>query len=154
MIPDKHTIEALRDALEDEYRARASYRKVIETFGPVRPFAKIVQAEERHTNALLGQFDRLGVEPPQDTWPDRVTVPRTLAEACGAAVQAEIDNGTMYERLIRQVSDPLVRRVMRRLQEASQQRHLPAFRHCLDREHGRGGIGQCTEAGEISAAGT
>lgn len=138
MIADKHTIEALREALEDEYRARATYRKVIETFGPVRPFVNIVQAEERHADALLRQFDRLGVEPPQDTWPDRVTVPRTLAEVCEAAVQAEIDNETMYERLIRQVSDPVVRRVMRRLQEASQQRHLPAFRRCQEREQGRG----------------
>jgi nucleotide-binding universal stress UspA family protein len=43
----------------------------------------------------------------------------------------------MYERLIAQVSDPIVRRVMRRLKEASQKRHLPAFKRCLSRT-GRG----------------
>jgi len=29
---------ALTEALENEYKARATYRKVIETFGRVRPF--------------------------------------------------------------------------------------------------------------------
>jgi rubrerythrin len=132
-LPDVKTIEALREALEDEYRARATYRKVIETLGPVQPFVNIVQAEERHAKALLTQFERLGIEPPPDTWPDRVTPPRTLAEACEAAVQAEIDNETMYERLIPQIGDPAVCRVMRRLQAASQERHLSAFRRCLAR---------------------
>lgn len=61
---DPETIEALHEAPEDKYKARATYRKVIDTFGPVRPFVNIVEAEERHARALLGQFARLGVEPP------------------------------------------------------------------------------------------
>jgi len=139
-MTDTKSIEALREALEDEYKARATYRKIIEVFGPVRPFVNVVEAEERHAQALLRQFDRLGIEPPKDTWPARVTAPRTLIEACKAAVQAEIDNAAMYERLIAQVSDPAVRQVMRRLEEASQKRHLPAFRRCLSRA-GSGGAG-------------
>jgi rubrerythrin len=141
MMADLKTIEALREALEDEYRARAAYYKVIESFGPVQPFVNIVEAEERHAQALLAQFDRLGTKPPKDTWPARVTAPRTMTEACEGAVQAELDNAAMYERLIAQVTDPVVRRVLRRLQEASQERHLPAFRRCLSRR-GPGGIGR------------
>jgi hypothetical protein len=34
-IADAKTVEALGEALEDEYKARATYRKVIEVFGPV-----------------------------------------------------------------------------------------------------------------------
>jgi rubrerythrin len=133
------TIEALREALDDEYKARATYRKVIEAFGPVRPFANIVEAEDRHARALLALFARFGVEPPQDTWPERVTAPRTLVEACRAAVEAEIENEAMYERLLGQINDPAACTVMRRLQRASQERHLPAFKRCLERETGRGG---------------
>ena len=140
-MTDRQTIEALSEALDDEYKARAAYRKVIEVFGPVQPFVNIVEAEGRHIEALLAQFGRFGVEPPQDTWPSRVTVPRTVAEACEAAVQAEIDNEAMYERLIPQMSDPIVRGVLRRLQQASQERHLPAFRRCLSRELGSTGAG-------------
>lgn len=40
------------EALDDEYKARATYRKVIEAFGPVRPFVNIVEAEDRHAEAI------------------------------------------------------------------------------------------------------
>jgi rubrerythrin len=140
MMPDTSTIDALREALEDEYRARATYRAVIEAFGPVRPFANIVEAEDRHAEALLALFARFGVEPPKDTWPGRVTAPATLAEACRAGVEAEIENESMYERLLGQISDPDTLAVMRRLQQASRERHLPAFRRCLQRET-RGDVG-------------
>jgi hypothetical protein len=71
MILDATTIEALREAVDDEYKARATYRKVIEAFGPVRPFVNIVEAEDRHAKALPALFDRFGVEPPPDSWPGR-----------------------------------------------------------------------------------
>jgi hypothetical protein len=44
-VAKRETIEALREVLEDEYRARATYRAVIERFGPVQPFVNILEAE-------------------------------------------------------------------------------------------------------------
>lgn len=64
------------------YKARATYCKVIERFGPVRPFVNIVEAEDRHVSALLAQFRRLRADPPFDTWQDRVKCPDSLAQAC------------------------------------------------------------------------
>lgn len=136
MTADNNTVDALREALEDEYRARATYRKVIEAFGPVRPFVNIVEAEDRHAKALLALFAQFGIEPPRDTWPERVTVPPSLAAACRAGVEAEIENQAMYARLLREVDDPHALAVMRRLQRASRERHLPAFQRCLERETG------------------
>ncbi len=115
----EQVIEALSEALNDEYKARATYYKVIERFGPFRPFVNIVEAEDRHVAALLGQFSRLGETPPADTWPSRVKAPATLAQACADAVQAEIDNDAMYSRLLGQMTDAQARSVMLRLQEAS-----------------------------------
>ena len=63
---DAKPIGALRETLDDEYKARATYRKVIEAYGAVRPFVNIVEAEDRHAKALLALFDRFGVEPPSD----------------------------------------------------------------------------------------
>jgi len=130
---DAQTIAALREALDDEYRARATYRKVIEKFGSVRPFVNIIAAEERHAGPLIALFERFGVEPPQDHWQGRVAAPPTLLEACRAGVQAEIENAAMYERLLPQIGDAEANAVMRRLQRASQERHLPAFKRCLER---------------------
>jgi len=133
MTPDAKTIEVLCEALDDEYRARATYQKVIDTFGPVRPFVNIVEAEDRHAQALLSLFARFGVEPPPDNWAGRVAAPASLLDGCRAGVEAEIENEAMYERLLRQTANPDVLAVMRRLQEASQERHLPAFQRCLER---------------------
>ena len=146
MSLDAKTIDAMREALEDEYCARATYRKVVEAFGPVRPFVNIVDAEDRHTEALLALFARFGIESPPDTWPERVTAPSTLAEACRIAIDAEIENEAMYERLLAQIADLEVAAVMRRLQRASQERHLPAFKRCLERESS-GGSGPCPRSG-------
>jgi rubrerythrin len=125
--------DRLTEALEDEYKARATYRKVIEKFGPVRPFANIVEAEERHIAALLSLFGRYGVPIPEDPWPGRVSVPDTLEEACRSAVEAEQDNMAMYDRLLAATPEPEVRRVLENLQAASRDRHLPAFERCLRR---------------------
>lgn len=141
-MTDRQTIEALAEALEDEYKSRASYRKVIERFGPARPFINIVEAEGRHVAALLAQFSRLGATPPADAWADRVTAPATLARACADAVQAEIENDAMYDRLLEKVSDPQARAVMLRLQDASRSNHLPAFRRCVERGQGRNAPGR------------
>jgi hypothetical protein len=126
-------MDAIREALEDAYRARATCRKVIETFGPVRPFVNIVEAEERHARALRALLNRLGVEPPRDTWPTRVSASDTLVEACAAAARAELAREAMYQRLIPLVRHPGARRVMRRIQKASYKRYLPAFRRCFVR---------------------
>jgi hypothetical protein len=130
---DAGTATALAEALEDEYRARATYRKVIAKFGPARPFVNIVEAETRHIAALLRQYDRLGLAPVPDAWLDRVEAPETLQDACAAGVAAEVENAALYDRLISQTHDQIVRGVMEQLRKASQERHLPAFRRCLSR---------------------
>jgi hypothetical protein len=126
-------IDALREALENTYRARATCQKVIDVFGRVQPFVNIRQDEERHARALRAVFGRLGVDPPHDTWPARVASPDTLAEACAAASRAELERQEVYERLIPFIHDPAVRKVVRRIQEASSRRYLPAFRRCFVR---------------------
>jgi bacterioferritin (cytochrome b1) len=49
---DEKTKGMILEALTDEYKARAFYRLVIKTFGPVQPFINIVEAEETHAQAL------------------------------------------------------------------------------------------------------
>ena len=130
---NEQTIAALNEALQDEFKARATYNKVIETFGPIRPFINIVEAEDRHASALLRQFERLGLKPPKDEWAGRIEAPTSIAIACEEAIAAEIENAEMYDRLLAVIDDPTVRAVLLNLQDASQSRHLPAFRRCLER---------------------
>jgi len=136
---------ALIEALEDEYKARATYRLILSKFGLIRPFVNIVESEERHIQALLPLFWKYGISVPDDDWEQRVTVPTSVQAACQQGVQAEIENAAMYERLLDATGDyPDVQRVFLNLQWASQSRHLPAFQRCAERENshshqGRGG---------------
>lgn len=129
---------ALEEVLDDEYRARATYRAVTERYGPVRPFSAIAEAEDRHVRALLPLFHRHGFPVPEDPWADRVEAPASLRDACAAGVAAELENAAMFDRLLPVVADhPEVAEVFERLREASAERHLPAFRRCLAREGDR-----------------
>ena len=122
---------ALAMALDDEYRARATYRAVLANYGPVLPFMNIVQAEQRHIDALLPLFGRYGITPPRDRWGGQVTPPPSLLECCEAGVAAEISNYRMYDALLTQISEPDVHNVFMNLRNASVYHHLPAFKACV-----------------------
>jgi hypothetical protein len=132
---------ALTAALDDEYRARATYRAVLSAYGDLRPFANIVESEERHIETLRRVCERYGVEVPADPWPARFSAPDSLEAACRAAVEAERQNGALYEKLIEAAggrSD--VEETFRRLLTASQENHLPAFERALARERRRADV--------------
>lgn len=130
-------VEALHEALDDEYMAWSTYDQVLEDFGEVFPFVNIREAEGRHIDAPCRLFRRYDIPIPPNPWPSKVERYKSPHEACVAGVQAEIANGEMYERLLAVTTRSDLREVLGNLQEASQQRHLRAFQRCVDRE-GRG----------------
>jgi len=128
--PSESEVEALFMALDDEYKAWSIYDQVIADFGAVRPFTSIQKAEEKHIGALETLFDRYDLEVPLNEWPGSVPSFDTLAEACEAGVQAEIDNAALYDQLFDMVDNPDIVRVFTSLQQASLDKHLPAFERC------------------------
>jgi hypothetical protein len=134
-------IRALQEALDDEYQAWSTYDQVLADFGPVRPFVNIRDAEARHIEALAGLFARYGLPLPANPWPGRVPRYTSVPQACEAGVAAEVANGAMYERLLAATQRPDIVTVLRNLQRASQQRHLPAFQRCV--QGGAGGAPGC-----------
>lgn len=133
-------IEALHDALDDEYKAWATYDRVITDFGDVRPFINIRDAEGRHIEALKRLFVRYGLVIPENPWLGNVTQFTSLQEACAAGVTDEIDNAKLYDRLFKSTERPDILTVLHNLHDASQDRHLPAFQRCV-KGRGDGGIG-------------
>jgi len=135
----------LIEAINDEYKAQATYRHVINKFGEIRPFINIVEAESRHIEALLPLFDKYGITVPEDNWASNIEEPQTVLEACQIGVEAEIENAEMYDRLLKLTVDyPDVQHVLLQLQRASAENHLPAFQRCVERgdSTGQGGRGQ------------
>ncbi len=139
---DANTKAMVLEALMDEYKARAFYRLVLNTFGAIRPFSNIVNAEETHARALELLCGHFEIPLPKDDWEEKLEPPSSILEACQAGVQGEHDNIAMYDRFLRQTKVPEVLTLFQRLQAVSRQHHLPAFERCVARggQSGRGAM--------------
>ncbi|MDP8222974.1 MAG: DUF2202 domain-containing protein [Candidatus Lernaella stagnicola] len=130
---DQKTQDALAASINDEYKAQALYAKIMEKFGPQRPFANIIQGESRHIEMLKPLFTRYGVEVPADDWASKLEAPGTMLEACKEGVTAEKENVAMYDGFLSFVKENDIREVFTYLRDASQNNHLPAFERCVAR---------------------
>ena len=152
----------LTKALMDEYHARNTYQKIIDTFGAIRPFCNIVLAEQRHIDFLLPLYEKHSIVVPPEPDTTGMTVPATatVAEACKIAVLAEEENISLYDELLAGTDKQDVLAVFQRLQTASRDNHLPAFRRCLERgtvtqgNHGENGRGQGRHRGHRKGGGS
>lgn len=131
-------IAALHEALDDEYKALATYAQVMADFGQVPPFNNISEAESRHIEALCTLFSRYGLSIPENPWPGKAERYASLKAACEAGVAAEIANAGIYERLLNATERMDILNVFRNLRDASQQQHLQAFQRCAEGSVGRG----------------
>jgi len=123
--------EALQRAFDDEVKAYATYSAVVEKFGAVFPFVNIIQAEQTHQNALMAVATAHEITLVRNE-PESINLPKTLQECCELGVAAEIQNIQLYDELLLSVSEyPEVQDVFYRLQAASYNNHLPAFRKCV-----------------------
>lgn len=122
--------QALRIAAYDEFEAYNTYSNVIAKFGNVMPFSNIINSEIAHYNEMITLMQKYGVEPPFVV-ETAIKLPNTLQECCELAVAAEIDNVGLYDNLLMYVNEPDVRDLFYRVQAASYNNHLPAFRACV-----------------------
>ena len=127
---DERTQQAMIDAINDEYQARAFYTAVIEKYGVIRPFSNIVQAEERHAQRWYTLFTQYGLPIPEDIFAGNIEAPETLRAACEMAVAAEIANIQMYDSFLDFVEEPDLRATFVQLRNVSQNNHKPAFERC------------------------
>jgi hypothetical protein len=124
--------QALSSALDDEYKALATYEAVIAKFGSTRPFIMIARSEEQHIAALRALYDKYGMTVPANPYLGKVTAPASLQAACQTGVDAEVANASLYkDKLLPAVKDYAdLTAVFTNLMNASQNRHLPAFDRC------------------------
>ncbi len=127
--------KALDAALADERKAWRTYSLILDRFPGARPFVNIVRAEARHIDALLRVYARHGLTPPSDeTNCDGMVEAASIDTLCRIGVDAEIENVRLFdEELLPAVaSHPDIAAVFQRLRDASECRHLPAFRQCAE----------------------
>ncbi len=143
-----YTLEQmLNNAIQDEYKAQATYQMILTAYGDNNAFANIAQAEASHIAELTVLFQANGFAVPADTAATQVTLPVDMEAAYAAGVTAESNNITMYAAFLSQTNLPQdVRDTFTELQNASEN-HLSAFTHNLDREGNGQGMGNNRDEG-------
>lgn len=123
--------EMLVATYQDERHAEMIYERVLADFGPVRPFVNIVEAERKHASSVAFLLTSRGLEVPESLWTTE-NVPRfsSVALACAAAADAEVENVSLYDRYLALELPADVRTVFQNNRAASQNNHLPAFNRC------------------------
>ncbi len=132
------TSQILRIAVYDEFKAYETYTKIIEKFGLVQPFVNIKEAEAVHYAALIKLMEKYGVEVPLNDWASKIEIPNTLIECCEMGVAGEIDNIAMYNNLLGFAVENDIKDILYRLQAASFNNHLPAFRNSVISHYNNG----------------
>lgn len=129
------TEQMLTYAIQDEYMALAEYRAIIEKHGALRPFTRLIEAEQRHIDLLKPLFTAYGVAVPEDDAAGRVTAPETLTEAYEAGIKAETDGIAMYDAFLAQSLPDDVKAVLSSLKAASEN-HLSTFERRISGQTG------------------
>ena len=126
---------ALLRALDDEYKAYATYQVIIDKFGEIRPFSNIKEAEARHIDAVKYLLDKYNIPAPANKYLTanyRPNAPQSVKAACEAGRDAEIANAALYDQqlfpMVKGYDD--ITMVFQNLRDASQYRHLAAFERC------------------------
>lgn len=137
--------DAVLRALDDEYHAEAVYAATLATFGDVRPFSNIIEAERKHQTALLEILESYGVPVAANAYltgeKPLGALPASLQEVCEIGAAAEVENARLYdEDLIPAAADYAdIVAVFTNLRDASVNNHLPAFQRCASgKGHGKG----------------
>jgi hypothetical protein len=123
---------ALNAAIQDEYKAQAIYRRILNDFGDgTKPFSNVINAEIKHAEALANVMDSYNLSVPQNNF--KVTdMPTfsTVKNACAAGAIAEVENIELYDEFLKLDLPSNVRNVFENNRRASLNNHLPAFNAC------------------------
>ena len=122
--------DAVLRALQDEWKAEATYNGVLAQFGSVMPFARIERAEQRHSGALERLLSAHGVALPAQQPAPAAPKYADVAAACNAGIAAEKANVALYDELQKTALPDDVKCVFDHLRAASQNHHLPALQAC------------------------
>lgn len=127
-VDTEYTLDQmLTYAIQDEYLAQATYAAIIDTYGEIRPFTNIVNAEQTHIDMLLPLFETYGVAVPVNDASQYVVVPDSVSSALATGIEAEKANILLYQTFIEQGNLPSdVEAVFNYLISASEH-HLNAF---------------------------
>jgi hypothetical protein len=123
---------AILKALDDEYKAYATYSVIINKFGPERPFSNIIQAEQMHIDSLIQLLDRYSVEVPENTYLESdIQIGSSIEANCTAGAELEKLNVDLYNSLLQDVEGfDDITLVFEHLKDASNLNHLPALERC------------------------
>ncbi len=130
---DKPTVtpearKALRTALSSavgEYAGVALYAKIVQKFGKVEPYSRLLAAEVKQRSALQKVFQKYGMVYSENPFLKRAKAPSSLKQAAGYGIQLAEGNIALYDKLLPEVAEYLdITRLFQKMQAETRDVHL------------------------------
>jgi hypothetical protein len=128
---------ALHEALDNEYRAWATYDRVTLDFSDAPHFEQLRAIEVEHITALQQLFERYAQSAPQNRWVGNVPHYGSVCEACEAGADAAGADAALYARLRASTRRGDILEVFKRLEAEAGSRKLRALQRCEPLECGQ-----------------
>ena len=124
---------ALIRALDENYKEYTLYKRVVEKFGPIRPFIMIVRAKEKQTVMLKAVFDKYILDIPENTYLLRdMKIPNNKSTVCRFGSDTELASIDLFQNelmpLVGDYED--ITSVFSDIVKMSSEKYLPAFDRC------------------------
>jgi len=120
--------QALLQAIDEEYYAKAVYQKVIDIFGSIQPFYRIRNQEQGHINMIKNLLISYNLPVPSDDWAGNINMEfPTKHYACEVGADAEYYNAEVYDTLLLGVDNEDIIWTFEHLRDVSRYNHLPSF---------------------------
>ncbi len=120
--------QAIIEAATANFKAAALYKAIASKHKDVRPFSNWAKSDRGEE--LKALFPKYGVPLPADPFAGRVPAPASVADSCTAAKQTEAGLVSMYERLLRAVTESDIVAVFTDMREGSKRRLQALERQC------------------------
>lgn len=128
---------ALDEALDNEYRAWATYDRVALDFADAPQFEQLRDIEAGHIAELQDLCARYGLSVPQNRWLGNVPRYGSVCEACEAGADAASADSALYARLRSSTQRADILEVFRRLEADAGSQKLRALQRCEPLECGQ-----------------
>ena len=124
--------KALQTALNSvvgEYAGVALYAKIVQKFGKVQPYSRLLAEEVKQRSALQTLLRKYGVAYSDNPFLKKAKAPSTLKQAAGYGIQLAEGNVVLYDKLLPAVAEyPDITRLFEKMQVETRDLHLEWLR--------------------------
>lgn len=122
--------DVLKEALNEQYKARAGYQASATKFPDAAAFSAAATGATKSIEALTKLYAANNLTPPPDIFAGRVPAAADVKKACTDAADTEKANATLYDKLAKETTNADLVKALQEIKKTAQETNTPAFEAC------------------------